>query len=1632
MINISNAFKNELYNGNVSFLGYADITLSDDTVLHLTNENFWNGGVSIEDAVSNDNTFEIGSTIINKCTLTINNIYDDFSDYDFSNAKVIVYIGLELPDGTTEKIRKGTYTVDETQYDGSIISLSCLDNMSKFDKTYTESSLQYPATLNQIVLDACNVCGVSLQTYDFPHDDFLVNERPNDEAVTFREIIGWCAQIACCFCRCDTQGRLELKWYDQKVLEDEKTLDGGTFDSDSPYSTGADADGGTFDPWNDGYKFDSGFFDDTQKFHHIYSNYSSSISTDDVVITGVRILEKSSDESSSDITTYQTGTEGYIVSIENNELIKNGAGANVVGWIGEQIIGFRFRKAQVSHASNPSIEAGDVGFLTDRKQKTYRIIISSTNFATRSSQSTSSSAETPLKNSASRFSESTKNYVDYRKEIQKERTDREEALEELGNRIDESSGLFTTEEIQGDGSTIFYLHNKPQLSESNIVWKMTAEAWGVSTDGGKTYNAGMTVDGDTITRILTATGINADWIKTGAFTIEKDGKIMFKADTATGQVDIVANSFSLKGQSIEEIADQQLNDFVDAVYTPGITNLQAQIDGQIETYYYDYEPTLTNEPASEWTTETERQKHEGDLFYWKSKGYAYRFFKDGNTWKWQMVQDTDITAALEQAAQAQDTADQKRRVFISTPVPPYDVGDLRTQGSNGDIMRCQTSRQSGAYNSNDWVKASKYTDNSFAQEVQEELQNLQIGGRNILLDSNASSLEANSASQARRFQAGIANIDSVNCTWLYISDAPQGIKYGAQIQVITGTSSNNHQGLVFYSSIGPELTDGETYTASWYARCTQGTAYTRFELFSHHYSTSELVTSDWQEYTYTFTFDDSISSDVPYALFQTNLHYVGTIQMCGFKLEKGNKATDWTPAPEDTETYADNLFSDLQDQLDGKIETWNQTNDPSSNWAMPDFSHEGDLWYNPNTKETKRWNGFSWDKIENKEAEDAAELAQSKAQVFTTTPYPPYYVGDLWITALNKTGVVKTCKTTRTSGSYNASDWVEGLKYTDDSAVDELNETLNQTEIFNRLTNNGKTQGIYMQNGLIYVNASYIQTGILSVKDADDNETFYANTETGEVRIKATSFSLTSGKTIEDIAQDAVDNIQIGGRNLLRDTDAPSLKKISGPADRRFSNNMDGVNAIGSYIEVSDSPCSSKYGVQIEIKNANGTDSGCWIVFYDRLTEKSMDITFEVGEEYTLSCYIRSISGNPEHHMGIFNRTTHGGYFPVTTEWKRYSDTFIATESMNTEENAWAVFGCNVNAVGVIQLTGFKLEKGSKPTDWSPAPEDLEAYTDDKVNSLDTSLNQQDIFNRLTNNGQNQGIYLKNNKIYVNASYIQSGTLRLGGINNQYGVLQIMSSTNTPIGTWDKDGINITNNGTIRNKVNNNEIEIAGGRMDINYSDTDVGFIGSNLFNNEPGLVFDLQDGNFMTWSVQSEESSQFVVKFYYIKNGFNNYQSDSLNVAADMYFWSHNMHMQGNDIQMDGGDISDVNLVNAWVKQGSSFNVPTNTTLNFKSPLNMNSKDIQNANLDNVWVKANAQFVAQNNSLVDFYTQLNMHGYAINNTSLNDIKLNDISSINGRAPISRQVYLPTLIDSDGTCSSWIVVDIEDGLIVSS
>jgi len=859
MINVSSEFRDKLNNGNCNYLSYADITLKDGTTLNLTNDDIWNGGVTIEDAVSTG-TFEVGSVVINQCTIVINNIYDKFTKYDFKEAVVRAQLGTDLnetefdidADDETEssytprieKIKKGVYTVDDTKYNGSIITLTCIDNMGKFDRAYSESKLEYPATLKTIVMDACDICGVTLNTPDFSHGDYIINTRPTDAAVTFREVIAWCGQISGNYCRCNVNGQLELKWFNQSLLE--KTLinlipdslfDGGitswkavdakigtdTIEYKEMLSiipnagkTGYAVEavpnlklatnytiGGQFfmqypedndvailkilngtkeiaskeielnDGWT-GFKFDFvstsqnvsiniGFKGDNtlyvykpyleekipDEIYQFDGVYNSDVATDDVVITGVRVMEKKDTENSSDDSdtsegsenttssddgyiNYQTGSDGYLISIENNELIKDGAGQTVSGFLGEQLIGFAFRKATITHISDPTLEAGDVAILTDSKFDRYKILVSSTKFNTNNSQTTSSNAESTEKNSAVRYSAATKNYVEYRKQIAQEKTDRQKALEELKDRLNKASGTYTTIVKDSAGGQIFYLHNKPQLKDSDMIWKMTAEAWGVSTDGGKTYNAGMTVDGDTIVRYLKATGLTADVITSGRIQVKDSlGNVIFLVDMDTGAVQISGNNIVIGGKSAPDAisdavkesknyADGKVSDFAETV-TKSVADLQNQIDGQIETFYYDYEPTLKNIPASDWTTEDDKKKHEGDLFYWKSKGYAYRFFKDGDTWKWQLVQDTDVTKALQTASFAQSTANSKCRVFLTQPTPPYDTGDMWNQGQNGDILTCVVARGEGAsYVETDWQKLNKYTDDETANKALEE------------------------------------------------------------------------------------------------------------------------------------------------------------------------------------------------------------------------------------------------------------------------------------------------------------------------------------------------------------------------------------------------------------------------------------------------------------------------------------------------------------------------------------------------------------------------------------------------------------------------------------------------------------------------------------------------------------------------------------------------------------------------------------------------------------------------------------------------------------------------------------------------------------------------------------------------
>ncbi len=153
--------------------------------------------------------------------------------------------------------------------------------------------------------------------------------------------------------------------------------------------------------------------------------------------------------------------------------------------------------------------------------------------------------------------------------------------------------------------------------------------------------------------------------------------------------------------------------------TKDIGNLQDQVDGNITTWFYSGVPTLENKPTSDWTTDNEKIKHIGDLYYDQNTGYAYRFNYDNskNIYNWLKITDSDVTEALALANSAQDTADRKRQNFVVTPYTPYDVGDFWIK-DNKDLYRCQTKRTSGDFNSSDWCKATDYSNDDYAKQVE--------------------------------------------------------------------------------------------------------------------------------------------------------------------------------------------------------------------------------------------------------------------------------------------------------------------------------------------------------------------------------------------------------------------------------------------------------------------------------------------------------------------------------------------------------------------------------------------------------------------------------------------------------------------------------------------------------------------------------------------------------------------------------------------------------------------------------------------------------------------------------------------------------------------------------------------------
>lgn len=525
MLNVSAKWQRAvMLDNDINVNCFADIVTASGEKIPISDSELWANGFEVNDSTSSNGTFTIGALIAGKLKIKLNNIYEDYSKYDFDKASVTAYVSKSFSDGTTEKLKIGEYRVSETSYDGSLITLTCLDNINNFNREY-DSNLSYPTTAYEVVRDACIKCDVPFTMARFDNSDYVINEIPSDnQKLTYGQVIAYILQLSGLWGKCGHDGELLIGWYDMGQF-DSQGYDGGTFSTKTtPYSDGDTLNGGNFTDYSSGDSADGGTFTEARNYHNIYTQKDLNVATDDVVITGVKVTVTSKEDKTKDVNAL-AGKEGYVVSISDNPFISVDKAQTVANYIFKKIGGMRFRPLDATLLSNPLIESGDVALVTDRKQNTYSCFISNRTFTVGSGTKISCDAENASRNSADKFSNETKAIVQARKVAQAQLSVYDKQMQLLTQLMSQSLGLFKTEQVQEDGSIIYIMHNKANLNSSNIQWKMTANGMAVSSDYGKTWNAGVDKDGNAVFNIMSAIGINFDWAHGGTLTLGGENNV---------------------------------------------------------------------------------------------------------------------------------------------------------------------------------------------------------------------------------------------------------------------------------------------------------------------------------------------------------------------------------------------------------------------------------------------------------------------------------------------------------------------------------------------------------------------------------------------------------------------------------------------------------------------------------------------------------------------------------------------------------------------------------------------------------------------------------------------------------------------------------------------------------------------------------------------------------------------------------------------------------------------------------------------------------------------------------------------------------------------------------------------------
>lgn len=503
MKNASSLLKKYIKTGG-AFYAYAVVTLATGEKLTLTSDRDFMISPNSYTEQGGSDGFPLGVAVSKTITLTIDNIDERYSKYDFYYARIALYTEADIDYQTLrdinfephiERMQEGVFTVLNPVAIGDVIELTAYDDMWKSDRTFS-TQLTYPTTALQLLQEVCTSCGMVLGSPIFRNSDFSISSAP--EKTTGRKIIGYIAQLACGNAVIQN-GMLTIKTHDFSAFS-------GITDSTKPESL----------------KEDSGY--------HIFEDFSSDpdIDTDNVVITGISTEVES--ETGGEAETVISGTDDYCIKI-TNPLIK-GKEQTVVNSIAEILVGVTLRRFSGDFFPNPTVEFMDLACVIDRKDKVYRTIVTTHEFSYLGGSSFSCDINSPERQAGEYYSEAAEIYNGIKKDVASNKnniSNMQNAIELLNTTLENAAGMYESNAKQPDGSVVSFIHDKPTLAESKVVIKVTAEAIGLSNDGGKTYPYGIILTGDLIARILYTVGINADYIISGKIS-SKNGAVYFDLD----------------------------------------------------------------------------------------------------------------------------------------------------------------------------------------------------------------------------------------------------------------------------------------------------------------------------------------------------------------------------------------------------------------------------------------------------------------------------------------------------------------------------------------------------------------------------------------------------------------------------------------------------------------------------------------------------------------------------------------------------------------------------------------------------------------------------------------------------------------------------------------------------------------------------------------------------------------------------------------------------------------------------------------------------------------------------------------------------------------------------------------------